>query len=39
MINDALDKYVEKEKESIEEILTRVIREELLQENASPHYM
>lgn len=35
MINDALHKYIEEEKEPIEDILRRVIREELHQENAS----
>ncbi len=37
MINEALHKYIEEEKEPIEEVLRRVIREELHQENASPH--
>ena len=33
MINEALQKYIEQEKESIEDVLRRVIREELHQEN------
>ena len=34
MINEALHKYIEEEKEPIEEVLRRVIREELHQEDA-----
>jgi uncharacterized protein (DUF4415 family) len=37
MINEALHKYIEEEKESIEDVLRRVIREELRQEISSPH--
>lgn len=37
MINEALHKYIEEEKESIEDVLRRVIREELHQENASSY--
>ncbi len=33
MINEALHKYIEEEKEPIENVLRRVIREELHQEN------
>ncbi|MBN1907241.1 MAG: BrnA antitoxin family protein [Deltaproteobacteria bacterium] len=35
MINDALNKYIEEEKEPIEDVLRRVIREELQQDNAT----
>ena len=35
--DEALHKYIEEEKESIDEVLRRVIREELHQENASPN--
>jgi len=35
MINEALHQHIEEEKESIENVLRRVIREELHQENAS----
>ena len=37
MINEALHKYIEEEKEPIEEVLRRVIREELHQENISQY--
>jgi uncharacterized protein (DUF4415 family) len=37
MINEALHKYIEEEKEPIAEVLRRVIREEIHQENA-PRY-
>jgi hypothetical protein len=37
MINEALHKYIEDENEPIEEVLRRVIREELHQEN-TPSY-
>jgi len=37
MINEALHKYIEEENEPIEEVLRRVIREELHQENASSY--
>jgi uncharacterized protein (DUF4415 family) len=33
MINEALQKYIEQEEESIEDVLRRVIREELHQED------
>ena len=36
MINEALHKYIEEEKESIADVLRRVIREELQQGNAAP---
>ena len=35
LINEALHKYIEAENESIEDVLRRIIREELHQENAS----
>jgi uncharacterized protein (DUF4415 family) len=35
MINDALHKYIEEEAEPIENVLRRVIREELHQENVA----
>lgn len=37
MINDALRKYIDAEKEPIEQVLRRVIREELHQDSASPY--
>lgn len=37
MINEALHKYIEDEKEPIEDVLRRVIREELHQGNASQY--
>ncbi|MFZ0449251.1 MAG: BrnA antitoxin family protein [Desulfatiglandaceae bacterium] len=37
MINEALHKYIEEETEPIEDVLRRVIREELHQEKASAY--
>ncbi|MFC1840812.1 BrnA antitoxin family protein [Thermodesulfobacteriota bacterium] len=37
MINDALHKYIEEENEPIEDLLRRVIREELHDENRSTY--
>jgi uncharacterized protein (DUF4415 family) len=37
MINEALHNYIEEEKEPIEEVLRRVLREELHQENVSQY--
>jgi uncharacterized protein (DUF4415 family) len=37
MINDVLRKYIEAEKESIEEILRRVIREEFQSDKSAVH--
>jgi uncharacterized protein (DUF4415 family) len=36
MINEALHKHIEAEKESIEQVLRRVVREELHRDSASP---
>ena len=37
MINEALRKYIEEENEPIEDVLRRVLREELHQENTSQY--
>ncbi|MEW6079258.1 MAG: BrnA antitoxin family protein [Thermodesulfobacteriota bacterium] len=36
MINEALHKYIEAEREPIEQVLRRVVREELHRDSASP---